>query len=135
MFGFIDNLEELKNNLQNEVDIDNLEELKGILNNNDNAKKFLQDNEIKLKEMLLLIYRLRNMIVHNAQYNITFLDYYAKQIERIAAEALRVIIFVYLDTSKNSMYELIMDMYIHNKIELQEELKTKDVYNLMKELK
>lgn len=135
LFGFIDNLEELKNNLQNEVDIDNLEELKEILNNNDNAKKFLQDNEIKLKEMLLLIYRLRNMIVHNAQYNITFLDYYAKQIERIAAEALRVIIFVYLDTSKNSMYELIMDMYIHNKIELQEELKTKDVYNLMKELK
>ena len=117
------------------METDNLEELKGILNNNDNAKKFLQDNEIKLKEMLLLIYRLRNMIVHNAQYNITFLDYYAKQIERIAAEALRVIIFVYLDTSKNSMYELIMDMYIHNKIELQEELKTKDVYNLMKELK
>ncbi len=135
LFGFIDNIEELKTNLQNEVDIDNLEELKGILNNNEIAKKFLNDNEIKLKEMLLLIYRLRNMIVHNAHYNITFLDYYAKQIERIAAEALRVIIFVYLDTSKNSMYELIMDMYIHNKIELQEELKTKDIYALMKELK
>ncbi len=135
LFGFIDNIEELKSNLQNEVDIEKLEEIQNILNNNEIARKFLNDNEIKLKEMLLLIYRLRNMIVHNAQYNIIFLDYYAKQIEKIASEALRVIIFVYLDTSKDSMYELIMDMYIHNKIELQEELKTKNFYDLMKELK
>ena len=121
--------------MNNEVDIDNLEEINNILFDNNMANNFLNDNEIKLRDMLLLIYRLRNMIVHNAHYNITFLDYYARQIEKIAAEALRTIIFVYLDTSKNSMYELIMDMYIHNKIELQEELKTKNIYKLLKELK
>lgn len=135
LFGFIDNIEELKESLNNEVDIDNLEEINNILFDNNMANNFLNDNEINLRDMLLLIYRLRNMIVHNAHYNITFLDYYARQIEKIAAEALRTIIFVYLDTSKNSMYELIMDMYIHNKIELQEELKTKNIYKLLKELK
>lgn len=99
------------------------------------AKEFVRSNEINLREMLLLIYRLRNMIVHNAQYNITFLDYYAKQIEKIAAKTLNAIIGWYLKTAKNDMYELIMHIYIHNKIELEEEMKTQNIYDIIKKLK
>lgn len=135
LLGFIDNIDKLKVYFKNQLDIDNLEKINSLLTDKDMAKKFFKNNEKEIKEKLLLIYRLRNMIVHNAHYNITFLDYYAKQIEIISAKTLSIISSLYIDTSKNSMYELIMDRYIHNKIELEEELKTKNIYDLIKELK
>ena len=135
LLKFVDNINDLKEKLINQVEIDNLEYLNQLLTDNEELKKFFKYQRFKLQEIILLIYRLRNMIVHNAKYNITFLNYYANQIENIAAQALRIIIFLYIENQKDSMYELITDMYIHNEIELYEELKSKNLFELMKKWK
>ena len=55
----------------------------------------------KSKDILLILYRYRNMIVHNAQYDITFSKFYIKQFDLIASMILNTIINEYYINEEN----------------------------------
>lgn len=75
------------------------------------ADKFYSDNEFAYHEIierleqtkhdLLLIYRYRNLIVHNARFDNTILPYYIEKAERFAGNILRTILYEYvMDNTK-----------------------------------
>ncbi len=87
------------------------------------ADKFYSDNEFAYHEIierleqtkhdLLLIYRYRNLIVHNARFDSTILPYYIEKAERFAGNILRTI-----------LYEFVMDnTKTHKKILLSKKVK------------
>ena len=87
------------------------------------ADKFYFDNEFAYHEIierleqtkhdLLLIYRYRNLIVHNARFDSTILPYYIEKAERFAGNILRTI-----------LYEFVMDnTKTHKKILLSKKVK------------
>lgn len=75
------------------------------------ADKFYSDNEFAYHEIierleqtkhdLLLIYRYRNLIVHNARFDNTILPYYIEKAERFAGNILGTILYEYvMDNTK-----------------------------------
>ena len=76
------------------------------------ADKFYSDNKFanqkinerldQTKHDLLLIYRYRNLIVHNARFDSTILPYYIKKAERFAGNFLRIILYEFaMDDTKD----------------------------------
>ena len=87
------------------------------------ANNFYSDNEFAYHEIiehleqtkydLLLIYRYRNLIVHNARFDSTILPYYIEKAERFAGNILRTI-----------LYDFVMDnTKTHKKILLSKKVK------------
>ena len=64
-----------------------------ILNNSSHLQYYIKEYIDSEKEILLLLYRYRNMVVHNAQYDITFIEFYIKQLELLATRLLKVITY------------------------------------------
>jgi len=76
------------------------------------ADKFYTDNKFanqkiierldQTKKDLLLIYRYRNLIVHNARFDSTILPYYIEKAERFAGNILRTILYEFvMDNTKD----------------------------------
>lgn len=83
----------------------------------------------KSKDILLILYRYRNMIVHNAQYDITFSKFYIKQFDLIASMILNTIINEYYINEENKKLEdIIIYQYTNNK-QLAIILKSKTLKN------
>jgi len=96
------------------------------------ADKFYSDNEFayqkiierlyQTKHDLLLIYRYRNLIVHNARFDSTILPYYIEKAERFAGNILRTI-----------LYEFVMDnTKTHEKILLSKKVKIQRMMDKLK---
>ena len=56
------------------------------------AKKLIESYLKEIKNDVLLLYRYRNKIVHNAHYDNTILPYYVEKIRRYAGDLLRTVI-------------------------------------------
>ena len=70
----------------------------------------------KSKDILLILYRYRNMIVHNAQYDITFSKFYIKQFDLIASMILNTIINeYYINEGNKKLEDIIIYQYTNNK--------------------
>lgn len=70
----------------------------------------------KSKDILLILYRYRNMIVHNAQYDITFSKFYIKQFDLIASMLLNTIINeYYINEGNKKLEDIIIYQYTNNK--------------------
>lgn len=83
----------------------------------------------KSKDILLILYRYRNMIVHNAQYDITFSKFYIKQFDLIASMILNTIINeYYINEGNKKLEDIIIDQYTNNK-QLAIILKSKTLKN------
>jgi len=133
LLKFLDCLEELEEYLTTKLDIDILKFNKKILRDRKVVEEKINKNIEELQEKLIMIYRFRNMIVHNAQFDITFIDFYAKEAENIATKIFRFVLELYLKANKEqSLQEIIIEQYI-NKMQIKETLKSKDLYDWLKE--
>ena len=83
----------------------------------------------KSKDILLILYRYRNMVVHNAQYDITFSKFYIKQFDLIASMILNTIINeYYINEGNKKLEDIIIYQYTNNK-QLAIILKSKTLKN------
>ena len=89
--NFVNNFELLENMLSSEFDLKNYQRYINILTDKTCLEKYINNYIANTKDTLLLCYRSRNMIVHNAQYDITYMDFYAKQLNVICIRLLNVI--------------------------------------------
>ena len=100
-----------------------------ILTNARITTDYINKSIRKSKDILLILYRYRNMIVHNAQYDITFSKFYIKQFDLIASMILNTIINEYYINEENKKLEdIIIYQYTNNK-QLAIILKSKTLKN------
>ena len=86
-----------------------------ILNNPSDSSSYISNLIDRNRENLLMIYRLRNMIVHNANYEVSFLEYYDKQSARYADKLLRIILSEYLLKNGNTtINNILLNYYTKN---------------------
>lgn len=89
------------------------------------TNNFYSDNNFTYQEMLkqleqtkqdlFLIYRYRNLIVHNAQFDNTVLPYYIEKAERFAGNTLRAILYEFIMDSTKSHERILLS----NKVKMQ----------------
>jgi hypothetical protein len=64
------------------------------------------------KDDILLIYRLRNKIVHNAHYDNIILPYYVEKIRRYSSIVLRKVIYKHYKNKSLTIEEILMSQYV-----------------------
>ncbi len=57
--------------------------------------KCIKNKELEIKNDILLIYRLRNLISHNAVYPRYLIGFYANKVQKISSEIIRYLIEKY----------------------------------------
>ena len=116
LINFINNYELLDGISQLEIDKDKYKYYYNLLNDKNKIEKHIEMDLNKTKETILLLYRFRNMIVHNAQYDITFSNIYEKQFEILVLKLLGVVIDEYYKSKgKNNLENIIINRYINQK--------------------
>lgn len=116
LLEFIKNYELLDNKYLLELNQDIYKKYLEILNNSSHLQYYIKEYIDSEKEILLLLYRYRNMVVHNAQYDITFIEFYIKQLELLATRLLKVITEeFYKNEGKISLENIIINKYINQK--------------------
>lgn len=86
--NFLNSLEELEENISNQLYKSKIRELS--LSYQDDKK--IRDREQEINNDILLIYRLRNLIVHNAIFPKYLIKYYANKIEIISGSIIKLLI-------------------------------------------
>lgn len=75
------------------------------------AKKNIKEIKREYEISLIIIYRLRNQIIHNAMSNSTTLNYYFPLLKRITSYFLNAILDEYINNNQASINELILSIY------------------------
>lgn len=88
---FFENINEIVNNANDEIYKTKLEELRDFYATGNGIKE--KENEVE--NNILLIYRLRNLIAHNAVYPKYLIDFYANKIQMISCVIVRYLIDKY----------------------------------------
>lgn len=129
LIDFIKYYEILDNKFNLEIIQDIYLKYNKILTNARITTDYINKSIRKSKDILLILYRYRNMIVHNAQYDITFSKFYIKQFDLIASMILNTIINEYYINEENKKLEdIIIYQYTNNK-QLAIILKSKTLKN------
>lgn len=116
LINFIDNYELLDGISELDIDKDKYKYYFDLLNDKCEIEKYIEIDLNKTKETILLLYRFRNMIVHNAQYDITFSNIYEKQFEILVLKLLSVVINEYYNSKgKDDLKNIIVNRYINQK--------------------
>lgn len=89
---FISCLEEIQTYEKNKFYIDQLDNVKRFYSDSSYSKKILENHIEQIRNDLLMIYRLRNLIVHNAHYDNTLLKYYVRKIKDFSNDFIRAVI-------------------------------------------
>lgn len=125
LLEFIKYYELLDNKFELKIDQDIYVKYFEILNNTNIATEFINECIRSSKEIILLLYRYRNMIVHNAQYDITFSEFYIKQFDLLTGRLLNIVIDEYYKSKgERTLENIIVNEYI-NKKQLTIDLKEK----------
>lgn len=115
---FFDNISYLIDVISYKVIKEKLIFIKKLYSNNNFLEKYIKQNEKNIKDDLLLIYRLRNKIVHKAHYDNRILPYYIKKIEKYSRILLIEVTEKYIKNQKLDLKEIILGSHI--KIEMLE---------------
>lgn len=119
---FIDCIPEIKNYSKNLVANDVMQNIYDFYKNHKTAENEITTKIEEIKSILLMIYRQRNQIVHNARYDKTLIEYNIAQIKSIVT---MVLVDLLKSLEKGtSLKDVIMDYYI--KYEQDFYLATKD---------
>ena len=108
--------------IDNQFFVEELNKTYDFYNNHEQAKTEIEKNVKEIRNELLLIYRQRNQIVHNATYDETMIDFNIAQIKSITTIVLYDL-FNALKVNK-SLEKAILDKYIQS--EQDKFLATKD---------
>lgn len=113
---FINKIPELTNVIDNQFFIEELNKTYNFYNNHEQAKTEIEKNVKDIRNELLLIYRQRNQIVHNATYDETMIEFNISQIKSITTIVLYDL-FNALKVKK-SLEKAILDIYIQSEQDL-----------------
>jgi len=85
LYKFLDNLSDIISSTNDEIMLEKLISIKEIYFDNKIAKIKLNSLFNDIKNEILLLYRIRNKIVHNAFYNSPFMEYYVNKLQFIVS--------------------------------------------------
>jgi len=102
---FINNLEEIGKSVDRTIIKEKFEDTMRFYTDSTFARKLIENYLKEIKDDILLIYRYRNKIVHNAHYDNTILPYYVEKIRRYAGDLLRTVI------GRLSIEEIVLEKY------------------------
>lgn len=119
---FIDNLDELNKFVERDIIKEKISSTSKFYIDSNYQEKVIKEFLDAIKEDILLIYRYRNMIMHNAHYDNTILPYFVEKIRKYAGDLLRTVIFKYGINKSVTIREVIFEQY-YNMNEILEKLK------------
>lgn len=90
--NFIDNLNEISQYEKNPFILDKINRVKDFYENSTITKKMVDGQINQIKNDVLMIYRIRNLIVHNAHFDNTLLPYFVWKIKGFSGNLIRRII-------------------------------------------
>lgn len=108
---FIDNLGELITFIDRAIIKEKLEGAIKFYGDVAHAKETIERFSDEIREDILLIYRYRNKIVHNAHHDTTILPYYVEKIRRYAGDLLRTVLTQHSSNSSATVEEIILEQY------------------------
>lgn len=112
---FVENLQELENNTEEEFAKEKIYELNKLLNINKDSIKIINTMKEEIKGNILEIYRYRNMIVHDAHINESFLGYYVNLSEKYARCLMIYVIEAYCN-EEGKLMDLLLSQYSDFKV-------------------
>ena len=116
LIDFINNYELLENKFTTQIDSEIYLKYLNLLYDKEKIENYINKYIATIQDILLLSYRYRNMIVHNAQYDITFINFYSKQLELIAIRLLNVITSeIYKSEARKDLNNIIINKYLNQK--------------------
>jgi hypothetical protein len=133
---FIQNIPSVLGDVGNIVYKNKIETVSNFYNDNIFAQKVILKQNRKIKDDLLLIYRLRNFIVHNANFDNYLLPYYTDKASIYSGNLLREIIYRYTLNPNKTQIEIIVERKVKLKrmIEKLKENSSLKVLDLNKSL-
>lgn len=108
--NFIDNLNEIKKYEDNLFILGKINSLIDFYNDSSKTKKVIEEQILQIKNDVLMIYRFRNLIVHNAQFDNTLLPYFVWKIKGFSGNLIRGIISNY--SSDKELSEQIIKIHL-----------------------
>lgn len=116
LINFINNYELLENKFTSQNDLELYLKYLNLLYDKEKISNYINKYITTTQDILLLSYRYRNMIVHNAQYDITFINFYSQQLELIAIRLLNVITSeIYKSEARKDLNNIIINKYLNQK--------------------
>ena len=109
---FFEHLNVLMNSLNDEIEKDKLKEVYEFYRRIDSRNRYFDS----LKNDLLMIYRLRNMMVHNAMIQYIGLDNYAKKINYIACVVLRYFLTYLKNHPESTIFDFMVETVASGKV-------------------
>lgn len=107
---FIECLPDLKTYEEDLFILDKIDSVISFYNGQENTKEIILDHKKQVKEDILMIYRMRNLIVHNAHYDNALLQYYIWKIRSYSGFLIRKFITKYDDV--NSFEDFLLEIFV-----------------------
>ena len=105
---FVDNLSKIHGHVERRIVRQKIEHAINYFSKNKYAADFLEQTLADVRTDLLLVYRYRNKVVHDAHYNDRMLPYYVRKVERYAGHFLSYMVSKVGETNK-SVLELAIE--------------------------
>lgn len=109
---FLNHLSDLKDYVKPKLIKDKIIFAESFFFNTEFAIKFIKDQISQMKDDILLIYRLRNKIVHNANYDDTTLSIYVQKAKKYSQRILYSILSGYCIENNKSIDDILMKKYV-----------------------
>lgn len=109
---FINNSKEMVKYINNDIIIDNINFIHEFYSKSSNTKAAIEERIKDTKNDILLVYRYRNKIVHNAHYDNIFLPYYVNKARVMASVLLSTVCEDYDMHMSRSIEDIIILQYI-----------------------
>lgn len=115
LLPFLESLGEIVESIPDGVFKDYLEEVRSCVEDAKAVNRLWKKLEARMEEELLMGYRLRNIIVHNAQSSTDYVEYYETQLRRISGDVIRLIIHLYEEHPSRTMADILQRENIENR--------------------
>lgn len=115
--SFIDGLAALEREVDREIIKEKITFAKNFYENKEQMQKTMLEKWYKdTQDEMLLLYRLRNKIVHNAHYDYTVLPFYLEKVQVFANQILRYVVEKYNEDSGNTLGSIVLKSVVEMKI-------------------
>lgn len=108
---FVDNLDLLVTHVERKIIKDKILYTNKFYKDNLLAKKEIEVKLMEIENNILLFFRYRNKIVHNAHFDNTILPYYVKVARNFAGELLRHILFKFNSNNSITVEDILLNRY------------------------
>ncbi|WP_407495025.1 hypothetical protein [Elizabethkingia anophelis] len=116
---FINSLQDIKKYEKNHFLLGKLENLIGFYKNSSVTMKVVEEQIKLIEEDILMIYRLRNLIVHNAHFDNALLPYHVWKIKEYSGNLIRRLLYQFKKNNSN-LSSLLINIYLRREKLLHE---------------